>query len=63
MASEALAVADSAEMRPGFGEFLTGRIRAHPAWWGLELTLTAAASGLVTTVGTIRKTLPAPADA
>jgi hypothetical protein len=59
----AAAVAHEAELRPTFGEYLAGKVRAQPGWWTMDLLVTAAAAGvaagLVTRQGN-KRAMPAP---
>ncbi len=42
-------------LRPGFSDFLAGKVRAAPWWWGLDLALTSGASAAAVALGTSRK--------
>jgi hypothetical protein len=46
----AAVVAQKAELRPTFADYLAGKLRAQPVWWSLDLLLTAGAAGIVATV-------------
>jgi hypothetical protein len=50
----ALAVTNSAEMRPQFGDYLLAQMRREPIWWPLELALTAAAAAAVVAISARR---------
>jgi len=47
----AMAAAEQPELRPSFGEYLAGVIRARPAWWGLDVMITSGAALAVTSWG------------
>ncbi len=53
----AAAMAQDFRLRPTFAEHLASRVRAHGAWWCLDLALTAGASVLASALG-IRRTQP-----
>jgi hypothetical protein len=56
--SLAALVAHDPQMRPGFGDYLAGKMRMHPVWWSLDLVLTSGATALVTALGASGKQLP-----
>jgi hypothetical protein len=50
----AAAMAQEDGLRPTFAEYLAGRVRARPVWWGLDVLLTGAGAVLVTALGARR---------
>jgi hypothetical protein len=47
----AAASPEMAELRPRFGDYLVGVVRRNPAWWTLDIALTAAGAALVVALG------------
>lgn len=56
----AAALDSDGQRRPTFYQFLSGRVRSQPAWWCLELLLTAGAAAAVTACDAGRKQIPTP---
>ena len=59
----AAAMAQDARLRPTFTEHLAGQVRAHSAWWCLDLGLTVGATVLVTALGIRRMQHTIPIEA
>jgi hypothetical protein len=53
-----LAMAAADELRPTLAEHVSGRVRARPVWWTLDVLLTAATAGIVTAIGSRRSRTP-----
>jgi uncharacterized membrane protein YdfJ with MMPL/SSD domain len=52
------ALAADGQLRPTFIEYLSGRVRSQPAWWCVELLLTAGAAAAVTGYDAGRRQIP-----
>jgi hypothetical protein len=53
----AAALVADGPLRPTFADHLRGKLQGDPAWWTLDLALTAAAAGLVVTAATHKRSV------